>query len=161
MLRNFSTSRKPERSTAQKLIFWRRSARNKQSSPSVDDAKGPRNEDKAGAFFHGDNSKVFREGLRTITQDAYAWNCATKRDVLEYDLVPFVFRPQAKWDPKEMEAFERAGVTINPDEEIVSSVSLGLKASVALATERLTHVQEKAAVLVEAYFRAPPTPSKA
>ena len=151
MLLNFPTSQEPDSNTANMVTGTRRWMLSKIPQLPVRNAKEP---------YEADKAKDFREGLRTITRDAYTWNRTAKREVLEYDLVPFVFRPREKWDPKEMEAFARAGVIVEPGEEIVSSVSLGLKASVALATERLTHVQEKAIVLVEAYLAPPQTPDE-
>lgn len=92
--------------------------------------------------------------LEGIVKSAYEWNCSAKRDLLEYDLQPFVPYPQTKWDPTHMEPFEVAGdVHIETTEGIVSPISLGLIATRALDTGPLSKVQERSKVLVDAWFR--------
>lgn len=110
-------------------------------------------------FLKDDMPPMFFERIWKITEDAYAWNTAAKRDVLDYNLEPFVFHPQAPCVAIEMEPFEKA-IDIKKHERIISSVSLGLKVSATLATGTLSNVQEKAKVLVEAYFPPPQAPVK-
>jgi hypothetical protein len=111
-------------------------------------------------FLDGEMPPTFLERIKKIAGDAYDWNTTAKRDVLDYDLEPFVFPPQTQWVPTDMEPFEKTG-GLKFDEKIISSVTLGLRASATLATGNLSNVQEKAKVLVEAYFPAPQTPGKA
>lgn len=96
----------------------------------------------------------FMSGLDKLVKTAYDWNTTAKRDVLDYDLEPFAPFPHAAWDPVRMAAFE-VGTIPQPRERIVAPVSLGLVASAESGTGRISEVQEKAQVLVDAWFPTP------
>lgn len=99
-----------------------------------------------------DLPSTFRKELEPILKVAYNWNRLIKVDILKYDFEPFVVEPSSKWDPVQMEPFERLRSDVRPDRKVISSVSLGLIGSVSLGGARVSHVQQKAGVLVEEWF---------
>jgi len=94
----------------------------------------------------------FQPQLEAILKTAYKWNRTVKMDVLKYDFEPFVVEPRSDWDPVQMESFERLRTTVRSDRKVISSVSLGLIGSVSLGGARVSHVQQKARVLVDEWF---------
>ena len=95
---------------------------------------------------------LFGAQLETILKSAYKWNRTVKTDVLKYDFEPFIVEPFSDWDPLQMESFERLRSAVRSDRKVISSVSLGLIGSVSLGGARVSHVQQKARVLVEEWF---------
>jgi hypothetical protein len=94
----------------------------------------------------------FMPQLETILKTAYKWNRTVKIEILKYDFEPFVVEPFSAWDPLQMESFERLRTPVRPHRRVISSVSLGLIGSVSLGGARVSHVQQKARVLVEEWF---------
>ena len=94
----------------------------------------------------------FGRELETILKTAYNWNRTVKVDILKYDFEPFIVEPFSHWDPLHMESFERLRSPVRADRKVISSVSLGLIGSVSLGGARVSHVQQKARVLVEEWF---------
>jgi len=94
----------------------------------------------------------FGTQLEAILKSAYKWNRTVKTDVLKYDFEPFIVEPFSDWDPLQMESFERLRSVVRSDRKVISSVSLGLIGSVSLGGARVSHVQQKARVLVEEWF---------
>jgi len=99
----------------------------------------------------------FDSELHQIWNAAYEWNCTAKRDVLDYDVKPFVVAPESPWEPMEMEPFEK--VRDPDDPKVISPVSLGLKASTVAYAGGTPRVQLKAKVLVDTWFQKPPPPA--
>lgn len=89
-------------------------------------------------------------GTKVILANAIDWNRIAKRDVMEYDLEPYIAYPLHPWNAETMEVFERRGLV--PEGNIISPVAMGLIASTSLNKERLRRVQEKSKVLVEEWF---------
>lgn len=92
----------------------------------------------------------FLNGIKVILASAIDWNRTAKRDVMEYDLEPYIAGPLHPWNAETMEVFERRGLV--PEGNIISPVAMGLRASTSLNKERLCRVQEKSQVLVEEWF---------
>lgn len=95
---------------------------------------------------------TFVPQLEAILKTAYKWNRTVKIEILKYDFEPFVIEPFSPWDPLQMESFERLRSPVRPDRKVISSVSLGLIGSVSLGGARVSHVQQKARVLVDEWF---------
>lgn len=107
-----------------------------------------------------DGSRIlpeFDSELHQILNAAYEWNCTAKRDVLDYDVKPFVVAPESPWEPIEMEPFEKVRELDDP--KVISPVSLGLKASTVAYAGGTPRVQLKAKVLVDTWFLKPPPPA--
>jgi len=98
----------------------------------------------------------FMAGMEIILNMAYEWNRVVKMEVVKYDFEPFVFAPLSPYDPAKMEPFEHLHRSVQTGGRIVSSVSLGLVASIAFGGERVSHVQHKTGVLVEEWFLKKP-----
>ena len=99
---------------------------------------------------------AFIAGMEIILNTAYEWNRVVKMEVVKYDFEPFVFAPLSPYDPAKMEPFEHLHLPVRAGGRIVSSVSLGLVASIAFGGERVSHVQHKAGVLGEEWFLKKP-----
>ena len=99
---------------------------------------------------------AFIAGMEKILNMAYEWNRVAKMEVVKYDFEPFVFAPLSPYDPAKMEPFEHIHRSVQTGGRIVSSVSLGLVASIAFGGERVSHVQHKTGVLVEEWFLKKP-----
>ena len=95
---------------------------------------------------------------------AYEWNAVSKRDILDYDLIPFLCEPGAMLDLEEMEPFEPLMNEGPVASRIVSSVSLGLKGHASFGLGRqgggfeggysfMTEVQERCQVLLDEWLR--------
>jgi hypothetical protein len=97
-------------------------------------------------------SDFFIPDLESILKTTYDWNCTIKKDILKYDFEPYVVEPLASWDPAQMEAFKQLRTAIPSNTKVISSVSLGLVGSVSLGGARVSHVERKARILVEAWF---------
>lgn len=100
------------------------------------------------------NLGQFCNEINVIVSAAHEWNGVVKREVLEYDIVPFIASPSDHWNAATMEVFEfeRQRVPIPENQTVISPVSIGLTASAVLRRERLFEVQEKSQVLVEEWF---------
>jgi hypothetical protein len=94
----------------------------------------------------------FAPGLECILNTAYDWNRIVKKDILQYDFQPYFVEPLVNWDPAIMEAFERRQTLIRPNTKVISTVSLGLVCRVSPTGARVSHVPQKARVLVEEWF---------
>ncbi|KAF8315439.1 hypothetical protein DL93DRAFT_2079221 [Clavulina sp. PMI_390] len=57
--------------------------------------------------------------------------------------------PSARWNTGDMQVFERIRGTVHPASSIISVVSLGIRATVALGGSQVSHVQRKTRVLVD------------
>ncbi|KAF8317134.1 hypothetical protein DL93DRAFT_590383 [Clavulina sp. PMI_390] len=97
-------------------------------------------------------SKEFSRELKSLLNRAYKWNRSIKVDVLKYDFEIFVVEPSSRWDPLQMEPFERLRTAIGAGARVVSPVALGIIGSVSLDGARVSHVQRKALVLVDEWF---------
>jgi hypothetical protein len=95
---------------------------------------------------------AFTAGIENILEMAYEWNRMVKMEIVKYDFEPAVVQPLSRYDPETMEPFERLRQSVRTGGKVVSSVSLGLNASVALGGTRVSHVQHKTKVLVEEWF---------
>jgi hypothetical protein len=100
-------------------------------------------------------SDTNRAGLRSIVNDAYEWNKFVKREVTEYDLIPFIPPPSSPWDSAQMKSFARLNRPVMDNSPIVCAVAFGLRARrIRLHSPRICEVQERSNVLVPEWFPA-------
>ncbi|KAF8299294.1 hypothetical protein DL93DRAFT_606527 [Clavulina sp. PMI_390] len=93
------------------------------------------------------------EVLTTLLQQAYDWNCIIKGEITQYNFEPFTMMPGTTWDPVSMQVFERLRGPVHPASTIVSVVSLGIRATVALGGSQDSQVQREIRVLVDEWLR--------
>ncbi|KAF8299292.1 hypothetical protein DL93DRAFT_2091180 [Clavulina sp. PMI_390] len=101
------------------------------------------------------------EVLTTLLQQAYDWNCIIKGEITQYNFEPFTMMPGTTWDPVSMQVFERLRGPVHPASTIVSVVSLGIRATVALGGSQDSQVQREIRVLVDEWLheaKAPKNP---
>jgi len=96
----------------------------------------------------GPSISEFQKRIVAILKAAYDWNYAAKCHILDFDLIPFLPTPGAKWDGTEMKNQDRSQPNVPGEWAVVSAISIGLKASIALRSGPYTHVQMKSEVLI-------------
>ena len=84
----------------------------------------------------------FLTKLDDILASAYEWNRAAKMEMVKYDFEPFVCEAGSDYDSAKTEPFE-LGHSIPPETKVISPISLGFSASVALDGRRESYVQHK------------------
>ena len=94
----------------------------------------------------------FGPQLEDILETAYEWNRNVKMDVRKYNVETFVVAPHSEWESLQMEPFGCSSSSVRAGRKVISSVSLGLTTSAPSGGARVSHVQQKAHVLVEERF---------
>ena len=96
----------------------------------------------------------FLTKLNDILASAYEWNRVAKMEMVKYDFEPFICEAGLDYNPAKMEPFELGHSIPPPETKVISPVSLGFSASVALGGRRESFVQHKCTVLVKQWFTA-------
>lgn len=95
---------------------------------------------------------MFLKDTRSLLRKAYNWNCLIKVEILKYDFEVFVVEPSSLWNPMKMESFEKLQIPIHGGSKVISTVSLGLIASVSLDDARASLMERKARVIIDEWF---------
>ncbi|KAF8317137.1 hypothetical protein DL93DRAFT_2226498 [Clavulina sp. PMI_390] len=96
-------------------------------------------------------SNKLSQELKALITRAYNWNRSIKVDVLTCDLEVFLVEPSSDWDPFRMGTLDPLR-SIGSGARVVSLITLGVISSVSLEGMRVSHVQQKALVLVDEWF---------